>query len=239
MLYFDNIFVIGDVHGHLDVIPDFIKEHELDNCAVIVAGDFGIGFEPQKKELRRLKYLNDRLKTTKSVVYAVRGNHDDPKYYTGKFDTECVKLVPDYTVLEINLMDILCVGGAVSIDRKNRKRYITGKGNDWWKDEVFVYDKDKVDQLGNVDVVVTHTAPHFAYPFTKGNLDYWINLDIHLNTDVAVERHDVTMLYQHLVEKGNRIAKWYYGHFHMKHTLPYENTTFVALNINQIEVVKF
>jgi len=238
MLYFDHIFVIGDVHGNLDVIPDFLKKNDLENCAVIVAGDFGMGFETRKKDLRRLLYLNDRLKTTKSVVYAVRGNHDDPTYYTGVFDTQYVKLVPDYTVLELNLLDILCVGGATSIDRTDRTCYTHGYGRNWWKDEVFVYDKDKVDKLGNVDIVVTHTAPHFAYPFVKNNLAYWINRDIHLNTDIAVERHDVTMLYQHLVEKGNHITKWFYGHFHMNNKLPYERTTFIVLGINEIQEIK-
>lgn len=238
MVYFKNIFVIGDIHGNLDVIPDYIKKNDLDNCAVIVAGDFGMGFEPHKKELRRLIYLNDRLKTTKSVVYAVRGNHDNPTYYTGEFDTEYVKLVPDYTVLELNLLDILCVGGATSIDRTDRTCYTHGYGRNWWKDEVFVYDKDKVDKLGNVDIVVTHTAPHFAYPFVKNNLAYWLNRDVHLNTDIAVERHNVTMLYQHLVEKGNRVTNWFYGHFHMNYKLPYEKTTFTVLGINEIQEIK-
>ena len=45
MKYFDNILVCGDIHGDVNVITDFIKKMELHNCAIIVAGDFGIGFE--------------------------------------------------------------------------------------------------------------------------------------------------------------------------------------------------
>jgi len=237
MYNFDFIFVCGDIHGEIDVIPNFLKNNDLKNCAIIVAGDFGIGFDDVIKEDKRMNYLNDRLKKFNSTVFVVRGNHDDPNYFNGELDVnkEYVKLVKDYTILQINGWDILCVGGATSIDRTNRKRYILGKGRDWWKDEVFVYDENKIDALQNVDFIITHTAPHFAYPYVKTGLDYWKNRDVHLNGDLDKERNDVTNFYIRLVENGHKITRWYYGHFHMSKTFPWDDTIFTCLNINEIK----
>lgn len=237
MKYFDNILVCGDIHGDVNVITDFIKKMELHNCAIIVAGDYGIGFEYYIKEIKKLEYFNKLLNNSNSTIYAVRGNHDDPNYFNGKYDTEFIKLVPDYTILEINQWNILCVGGATSIDRTNRKKYNTGKGRDWWINETFYYDENKVNQFNNIDIVVTHTAPNFTYPLVKNGLDYWLNRDIHLINDIKTERDNVTKLYEHL-KKNNNIIKWYYGHFHNSYNLYYDNTNFIGLNINEFREIK-
>lgn len=249
MKNFDLLLVCGDIHGDLDIIPNFIRDNDLNNCGVIIAGDFGIGFQSHQKELRRLEYLNNRLKNTNSQVYVVRGNHDNPMYFTGEYDTDFVKLVPDYTILELNLLNILCVGGATSIDRTARNSYINKNntthslsinknGSDWWENEVFVYDKNKIKNLLNIDIVITHTAPNFTYPLIKGGLDYWIKNDSNLDGDITVERHNVTMLYNDLIERGNNISKWYYGHFHMSNKTYYNKTIFNVLNINEIQEIK-
>ena len=34
--------------------------------------------------------------------FVVRGNHDNPAYFTGEFDTDNLKLLPDYTVVNVN-----------------------------------------------------------------------------------------------------------------------------------------
>ena len=120
---FDYIFFCGDIHGEYDVIPNFIRDHKLYNVAVIVVGDFGIGFEVMKTEIKRLNYLNNRMKHTNSKLFAIRGNHDNPLYFTGEFDKSNVKLLPDYTILNLNDNNILCIGGAISVDRKQRKSY--------------------------------------------------------------------------------------------------------------------
>lgn len=237
----EQVIVCGDIHGNMDVIIDFLKKMNLSNCAIIVAGDFGIGFEQNTKEIKKLKYFNRILGNKNNTIYAVRGNHDDPNYFNGKYDTDFIKLVPDYTVLKLNQWNILCVGGATSIDRINRKKYITGKGLDWWKDEIFVYDKDKINKINNnninIDFVITHTAPTFCYPIVKLGLEYWIKRDEHLDKDVSLERYNVTLLYEHL-KQNNNIINWFYGHFHNSYNLYYEKTNFIGLNINEFKQIK-
>jgi predicted phosphodiesterase len=248
MKKFNHILVFGDNHGQWDVFPNFIRDKELNNCAVIVAGDFGIGFEPMKDEIKRLKYLSKRMNHSKSVLFAVRGNHDNTEYFTGKFDTDNVKLVPDYTVLNINDINILCVGGAFSVDRTDRKSYYFPREknknydiivkNDYWKDEVFVYDHDKVMSMKNIDVVVTHSAPQICPPYTKGNLTYWVAQDKNILQDCRIERSQFFQLYDNLTHNGNVIKKWYYGHFHMSNRTPYLDTLFVGLDIDEVDEIK-
>jgi predicted phosphodiesterase len=248
MKKFNYIFICGDIHGKLNIIPDFIKKHGLDNCAVIVAGDFGIGFESKRSELRRMEYLNKRLRHSNSVIYGVRGNHDNPMYFTGEYDMDNVKLIPDYSILELNDYRILCVGGALSIDRTNRKSYfrpndlITVNGdiniNDYWKDENFVFDYNKTDDSKDIDVVITHSAPYFAYPYVKDNLYSWAESDETIVKEVEQERRDIAYLHGGLVNNGSKIKKWFYGHFHQSNKLPYKDTDFIGLNINEMFELK-
>jgi hypothetical protein len=51
----------------------------------------------------------------------IRGNHDDPYYFNNKvFSYSNVELLEDYTILTVGNDNILCVGGAISIDRLYR-----------------------------------------------------------------------------------------------------------------------
>ena len=51
-------------------------------------------------------------------IVFVRGNHDNPAYFDGvQFNHKRFLAVPDYTILSACNHTILCVGGAVSIDR--------------------------------------------------------------------------------------------------------------------------
>ena len=249
MKNFKNILIFGDNHGQWDVFPNVIRDYELDNCAVFVTGDFGVGFEAQVDEIRRLKYLSRRMKFTNSTLFAVRGNHDNPAYFTGKFDNDNVKLVPDYTVLNINGLNILCVGGAYSVDRRVRRSYATPRENstksdtlainDYWADEVFVYDHDKVMSMKDINMVVTHSAPQICPPYTKGSLDSWAVNDKNLLEDCRIERAQLFQMYDNLTHNGNNISKWFYGHFHSSYKTPYNGTDFIGLDINEVAEMNY
>lgn len=249
MIKFKNILVVGDTHGNWDVIPNKIRDYELDNCAVIIAGDFGIGFDSMIQEKKRLSWLTKRMKHSNSVVYAVRGNHDNPEYFTGKFDNDNVNLVSDYTILNINGLNILCVGGAYSIDRTARRSYWHPKENskksdtiainNYWSTEPFIYDHDKIMSMKNIHIVVTHTAPQICPPYIKTGLNSWIEKDKNIEQDCRIERAQVFQMYDNLVNNGNKITHWFYGHFHNHYKTPYNSTDFIGLDINEIAEINF
>ncbi len=249
MINFKYILAFGDNHDHWNVFPDFIRDCELDNCAIILAGDFGIGFDPMITEISKLRGLDKRMKHSNSTLFVVRGNHDNPEYFTGRFDSDNIKLVSDYTVLNINDINILCVGGAYSVDRtdrwsfynpkQNSKKSDTIAVNDYWTNEVFVYDHDKIMSMKNIDVVVTHSAPQFCPPYTKNNMNYWITQDKNIEQDCRIERAQLFQMYDNLSHNGNIIKQWFYGHFHNYNRIPYLDTTFYGLNINQAVEIDF
>ena len=237
MIYTDKTYkhmlFCGDVHDYYDAIPNFIRDRGLDTCAVFQAGDFGIGFEPIIKEERRLENLNKRMKHTNSDLFAIRGNHDKPIYFDGTTILSNVTLLKDYTVVNINGWNILGVGGATSVDRKQRKGYWYPKKNDYWADEVFNLDENKLQELRDIDIVVTHTAPNFCNPLTKAGMQHWIDGDDNLESDITFERHQLTVMYNILTENNN-ITEWYYGHFHNNTKTYYGNTVFQCLDINNL-----
>jgi DNA repair exonuclease SbcCD nuclease subunit len=239
MLKFDSIIVCGDIHGKYNEVLDFINKYDIKNSAIIIAGDFGIGFKHPLAEISGLNKFNNKLKELNNTIFVVRGNHDDPSYFYGeKYNTSHIKFVSDYTVLNINDINILCVGGAVSIDRTSRKKYTEGRGRDWWIYETFRLDLEKIKTLKDIDIVITHSSPCFAYPYIKNNFDNWTEKDKFLNADVQTERNDIATLYNKLVENNNNnIKKWYYGHFHKHNEMFYDNTQFICLNINDFKEI--
>lgn len=231
---YDFLLFCGDIHSVIDVIPKYLKNMELTNCAVFQVGDFGIGFDNEHKENRRMDYLNERMKNYNSDLYVIRGNHDNPKYFDGTYNLSNLFLLKDYSEVEINYLNILCIGGAISIDRTKRKGYWDEKKtHDYWKDESIVFDEERLKGFRDIDIVVTHSAPSFCYPLSSGGIEKWIDKDEELNNDVLVERHNLSMMYE-ILSKNNKIFEWYNGHFHKSTTSYLNDTKFIGLNINEI-----
>lgn len=238
---FENIIVSGDIHG--DIMPLAFKVNEtlkLQNSLIIVAGDVGIGFFKDEYYLNLISRASARLKKRNNMFLFVRGNHDDPskwndykpfKAYWQDGD-ENIRFVKDYTVVSASNLygerNILCVGGAISIDRTDR---ILGKT--YWPDEIFVYDESKIENLEGITDVITHSAPDFCEPILKTGIESWMENDATLEADCNKERTDHTVLYNKLKEK-NQIKKWCYGHFHFAHRTYVNDTLFCLCKIMEL-----
>lgn len=231
---YEHLLFCGDIHGDINVIPNFLKKNELKNCAVFQVGDFGIGFQNDHDENRRMFYLSDRMENSNSDLFVIRGNHDNPKYFDGEHNYDNLFFIEDYSVIEINGKNILGVGGAISIDRTNRSGYWNKyKTHNYWKDEIFVLDEEKLKKIKDIDIVITHTSPNFCVPLTKIGLKSWLLKDKELDNDTTMERHFLTIMYNILIE-NNKIQEWYYGHFHLSNIQYYEDIKFLALDIDEI-----
>ena len=75
---------------------------------LIVAGDCGFGFEKKEYYEQMVRRNAKRMNQANNWIVFVRGNHDNPAYFDGAILQAC-----NHT--------ILCVGGAISIDRIYRK----------------------------------------------------------------------------------------------------------------------
>lgn len=242
-----RLLFLGDLHGHFSVIHQYIELYGIKDAHIIQVGDFGVGFSTLEKEKRMLELYHQKLVKNNVFVWAIRGNHDYKPYFDNDpFGFTNIKLVPDYTVLNLCDKNILCIGGAVSVDRmcrmtKNQKLGIHD-GNDlksWWSDEVFNLDIDKLSSYRDIDIVVTHTAPdycpidnNFGFgPFVEGVISE--TGDSQLKTDLLVERNQLTQAFQ-ILKENNNISNAYYGHFHISDIITIYGTKHRVLGVGEL-----
>lgn len=244
MVLSDNIIYIGDIHGEFKTLIHLLKRYKIQDATLIQVGDFGVGFYKESRDKLDLVMLNSFLKKINCDLLAIRGNHDDPKFFDGSYDLSRLKLLPDYTVIRIGELNHLFVGGAVSVDRQFRleRDVIKGKKS-YWEDEAFILDKDKLNGLNNIDVVVTHSAPSFAFPylteFFDSNMQERFSEDQYLKLDITKERNDLTILFEILRENGCNVKNHLYGHFHKSYHMEKDGCTHQLLDINEFKQIYY
>ena len=245
-----RILFLGDIHGNFNLIHQYVKMYEIKDAHIIQVGDFGVGFSTFEKEKRMLEMYHTLLVKNNVCVWAIRGNHDYKPYFDNDpFGFTNIKLIPDYTVLNLGGKNILCIGGAVSVDRMWRytKKQRAGIFEDtkvgvesWWPDEIFNLELDKIEKLKDINIVVTHTCPDYCPPdntfgfgpFVEGIIKETGDKD--LKTDLIYERNQMTELFHLLRLNGNNVENHYYGHFHKSDHYKSEYTSHRLLNVNEL-----
>lgn len=258
----DFVLTLGDLHGHEDVFRRNIDRWEFENAIIIQVGDFNMGYNSVDFWDTWFTF-NDFLAERNIHMYVIRGNHDNPYYFMDDpymileavrrknddrdkkwndydlterakklLNLSNLKLVPDYTILETIKGDILLVGGAISVDRKDLERYTPYKN--WWPNEVFVYDEEKIKAVKGVRAVITHTNPSFAYPLGQGTFVHELaRKDETLIQNLIAERNQLARMCK-LLNSNNMIDEWHYGHFHNSHSEDHviegNSITFTLLN---------
>ena len=241
-----RLMYLGDIHGNFNIITQYVTRFDIRDAYIIQVGDFGVGFKTLVKEKRQLDDINTALIKRNVIVYAIRGNHDQPSYFENDpFGLSNIKLVKDYTVLNLVGKNILCIGGAISIDRTVRytKRqlegdYTTNIGVDsWWKDEGFNYDDSKLVDLRDINIVVTHTTPDYCWPDNSNGFAPIVNdfasMDKTLKTELLDERRRMTLAFQ-TIKMYNDIEYAYNGHFHANHVTEIYGTTHRLLGVGEL-----
>jgi UDP-2,3-diacylglucosamine pyrophosphatase LpxH len=177
--------------------------------------------------------LSELLGERNCDLYVVRGNHDNPRYFDGKFRYDHIIFVKDYSVIPFsNVYNVLFIGGGVSVDRTYRTRHNIGH----WKNEIVDIDITKLDNLEPVDIVVTHSNTTFAFPNSASPssvVNYWRKFDKELWNDIVLERRYMTTVYDKLKINEHPIRLWVYGHYHNSYTQMVDSTEFKLLNINE------
>jgi DNA repair exonuclease SbcCD nuclease subunit len=256
----EGLTFVGDVHGEWKTLAyKATEQYQLENYVIVQLGDFGIGFNSEEYNKVELRKLNTKLKKKNNKLVVLRGNHDDPKYFDGEY-SKCysnIHLVPDYTVLEIfydrgvpddginsttGFMTVLCIGGGLSVDRTERRKWKlrNPSRNYYWKNEMPVYNKSELDTINSqenflhqIDIVASHTAPSFVYPYTKDGVQQWIAFDMQLEHDLELERKTMDKIFNEIENEYERLSEWYYGHFHATQTMKVNNINFHLLDICQ------
>lgn len=254
------IYAIGDIHGEFKSIANWIKTYDLSNCALIFCGDFGLGFASIQKEHDELSKAQKLCEERDIDCYIIRGNHDDPEYYNGTSKNLVLsrfKPLSDYTVIKSPQHNILCLGGAVSIDRSHR---ISSYQNEiqikmlkghlsynearnkvkptWWENEGFVYNEEILKEIAesglNIDIICSHSAPENVYPILSNQHSILMfDSDSNLKFDIKRERENLSSVLDFLKKNGSNVLHWYYGHFHEHNTEKIDGITFHLLDMGR------
>jgi predicted phosphodiesterase len=221
-------FYIGDTHGNFHNILNKMNRYLLSDCYIVHVGDFGA----YNFNMSKIKAFDTLLKLNNIKMFVVRGNHDDPSFFDGQTIGN-ITFVADYTVLELDGDRILCIGGAVSVDRVARIK----KGLDYHTDEKLIFNRKALEGIMGVNVLVTHTAPDFCSPLP--NYDYsdfiqsYAENDAKLIEDLMEERANLTKIFE-VLKANNKIEQHYYGHFHKSYTEEIDGCIHRLLNVDEI-----
>lgn len=243
---YDSLYICGDIHGEFKSLVYEIKRKEIVNSIILVAGDCGIGFEKSGYYKQLYPKLSKTLIKNKCLLLLMRGNHDDPKYFQQQLiDFPHMRAIPDYTVIQFKNHNILCVGGAISVDRRERLNVMQSAKlknktipTCYWEDEMVVFDESSFDELKSnnilIDTAVTHTAPSFCHPISKRGIEYWTLLDETLSNDIAQERATIDKIQKRLLADGHSVSNWFYGHFHSSNVEYISGVRYKMLNIMEL-----
>lgn len=235
----DKIVFVGDIHGEFATLGyDILHGYKYRDAYVIQVGDFGIGFNQPNYYRDELNRLNLKLLEANCHLFAIRGNHDNPSYFQTKnnpFDNSNITLLPDYTELTLLNKKLLCVGGAVSIDRAPRIKHNeeqASKGKSyrcWWPDEGVKIRSAEEFNYDVYDIVVTHTRPSLCGDIKGADiLHEFEQNDPKLRADLKHENAEMDRLW-----KFTKPARWFYGHWHQHMFSSYGGTKFLCLGIDE------
>ena len=241
-----RIICIGDIHGNFiklyNIIRNTINKYGVSNSIFVLLGDCGFMGDGDDEWLYNIrKKVNRKLISSNNYLYFFRGNHDDPqlfiddKYIAGK--TTRIGVLRDYDILNSDYYGrILIVPGAASIDRYHRIG-----GYNWWVDEVVVkLSDDEIDNLGKIDVVLSHSLPY--YPPLRGDLlidlqmyedDYKRTFETSLRTYLQIETN-----YLQLLQSKIKSKMWVSGHYHTYREDVLDDTKYIAIDVYEIYDLK-
>ncbi len=240
-----QIVCCGDVHGDFEsLVFKICMQYDMHDTLVIVAGDCGFGFAKPTYYDLIYNRVSKRLNKNNIWIVMVRGNHDDPTYFQNQLINKTRwQTLPDYSIIDACNHTILCVGGAISIDRQWRLQAMaktTGKQY-YWTNEMPEYNEAALNDITNngvkIDIVITHTAPSFCELQSKNGLVSWSLQDPNLLKDCEEERLVMDKIYKYLKTNNHPIKRWFYGHFHQSWHSDIDGIMFTMLDITELQEV--
>lgn len=222
------LIFVGDIHGELKkLIWKTSNQYELSHVDLIICGDFGVGFGRENSITHLYNSVKNKLESYDINIYAIRGNHDDPKYFDGKHNFERLKFLEDYKIIELSGVTILPIGGAVSIDQEDRKKYnekmkrFGSSKRSWWPDEAV--SRINLKELpSKVDIVVSHCAPiSFTPMFFRDS-----SIDPNIWESIMNDRN-----YLEEVKSNISYKYWIFGHYHKSTSGSFGDSLYRCLDI--------
>lgn len=225
--------VVGDLHGALKEMAHKLDKYKFWGQDIVQVGDFGLGFLKREQDIANLTVINSILQLHNTKLYIVRGNHDDP-YFWSEFDGRFsnIDLVKDWSTRTIEANKVLFVGGGISIDRRQRT-----EGVSYWKDEEVRWPTNEewknIEAFGP-EIIVSHIAPTIAFPREVNDLvrEYAEIEKYHdSSSDLLLELSMERMKVDGILPLPS-VTHWYYGHYHRNNVESVSGVEFRCLGIS-------
>ena len=224
-----GLVLVGDIHGeYRTLIWNITNRYKITNSDVVILGDFGVGFD--KSLDSDYKRSEKKLIESDLMIYALRGNHDDPQYFTDeeKYSYPRLRFMEDYKVYTLgNNKTILPIGGANSIDIEDRlknNQKFASMGSDkrcWWEGE----DVTRIDLSTlpiRVNLILSHCAPLTFEPLISKP---------EMCPTYQYEKILETRKYLDTILNYTRADGWFYGHYHNHYSGFYSGIQWRCLDI--------
>ena len=221
------MYFLGDVHAESPLMRDFLNSEEK-YCLQL--GDFGFIFK--YNDWKWNKFLNRFEKNyPNKMIFTVLGNHEnydsiEKMPVKDMFGARCRKIrsnvyaIERGEILSIEGLNILCIGGADSIDKAWRQ-----DGISWWAQEkISDTDVKKTVEKGltcSFDMVCSHAMPAF---FMLQNFTPCFQT----GSEFSLEK-----IYCDIENNGGHIPLWIGGHVHNSIDMMYNGTLFRSLDIGE------
>ena len=221
------MYFLGDVHAESPLMRDFLNSEEK-YCLQL--GDFGFIFK--YNDWKWNKFLNHFEKNyPNKMIFTVLGNHEnydsiEKMPVKDMFGARCRKIrsnvyaIERGEILSIEGLNILCIGGADSIDKAWRQ-----DGISWWEQEkISDTDVKKTVEKGltcSFDMICSHAMPAF---FMLQNFTPCFQT----GSEFSLEK-----IYCDIENNGGHIPLWIGGHVHNSIDMTYNDTLFRSLDIGE------
>ena len=225
-----DLYLCGDIHGEWkELIWTLIRRYDIKNADILILGDFGIGFDKTMPDL--YKWAEKKLEDSDLVIRVIRGNHDDPSYFSDeeKYSYPRLRFLEDHKVYNICGREVYAIGGANSTDITDRletNQKLAARGKDkriWWPDEGVV---EKTEGLPDkVDIIVSHSAPLSFMPVIQKFPE---------TPEWQYEKILEERKYLDYVLKEVNSDYWFYGHYHNHYSGTYGNLLYRGLGIMEL-----
>ena len=240
-----NIVVIGDIHSKLSQISKQLSDYS--DTLFISTGDAHFGEQPFDFDIERLENIEYGLSIKNNILMIIRGNHDNPKYFKKNSTFKSlleetaphIILIPDYSIIKTSKYNILCIGGARSVDRTFGIKDVT-----WFSNEnIQKPDDNFFNQNHNIDIIVSHSAPLFAEPLEFSNelkhynsfvINAYALYDSKMKNDIYKEKLLLKGIYEKLNNK-HHIQYLIYGHYHRSIESKYNKTKCISLSVGEFK----
>jgi hypothetical protein len=191
---------------------------DFSNSLIICVGKVGINEKSIDDCLNVAKKANKKLRKNNTVIVFVRGCEDNSTIFNDNvLDLSNVKAVPDYTVIDANGFNVLCVGGGISLNRSWKMKHLDTLPiyETYDKNEATFYNEGAMLEIEKSDIdinlIVTYDSPSFTCPSHILSDAYtgWSNADETLCDDIIKNKAVMDKLYTSISKKKpNSLRYW-------------------------------